>query len=170
MKQIKNSKFKIKNCSWGLPRKYARGFTLIELILTMGIFAVITTLVTINLLKVQHAASVSSVATTLVADLRGQQTKAITGDTEGRTTTDQYGVHFDSDKYVLFHGIYTDGEPSNFEIPLEGSLNFTTNGDVIFSKGSGELSGINTITLRDNTTNEQKVININIYGVVNSVN
>jgi prepilin-type N-terminal cleavage/methylation domain-containing protein len=148
-----------------------QGFTIIELAVTMGIFAIITSLVTINLLNAQHIASIDTTATTLVADLKQQQVKAMTWDTEGRGVQDSYGVHFETNKYFLFHGTtYTTGEPSNFEVALEGSLIFTGTGDAIFAEGSGEKTGLGSITLRDTLTNKQKVITINDYGVITDVN
>ena len=150
-----------------------KGFTLIELIIAIGIFTVITSLATINLLNAQHIASIDSTVTTLIADLKQQQIKAMTGDTEGRGTTSQYGVHFDANKYVLFHGSYNAADNSNFVVNLEGTLNFTDitgNGDIIFSQGSGESSGLNPIILKDSLTNKQKTMTTNVYGVVASVN
>ena len=136
----------------------------------MGIFAVITSLVTINLLNAQHTASIDSTVTTLIADLKQQQLKTMVGDTEGRGVTDQYGVYFAADKYVLFHGSYNPADNSNFVVNLEGTLNFTVNGEVVFSKGSGEKSGLNAIVINDSLTSRQKTININTYGVVTTVN
>jgi prepilin-type N-terminal cleavage/methylation domain-containing protein len=148
-----------------------QGFTIIELAITMGIFAIITSLVTINLLNAQHIASIDSTATTLITDLKQQQVKAMTGDTEGRGIQDSYGVHFETNKYVLFHGTtYTIGESSNFEVALEGSLIFTGTGDIIFSQGNGERTGLGSITLKDTLTGKQKGITTNIYGVITDVN
>jgi prepilin-type N-terminal cleavage/methylation domain-containing protein len=148
------------------------GFTIVELIITMGIFAIITSFVTINLLSAQHSATINTTTTTLIADLKQQQTKAMVGDTEGRSSTDQYGIHFDTDKYVLFHGTYNEGDSTNFEVKLEGSLSFTNItglGNIIFSKGSGESYGLSSIVLSDSTTNRQKTITINVYGVISNV-
>ena len=153
-----------------MKKKKQNGFTLIELIIAMGIFAIITGLVTINLLGAQHTASIDSTVTTLIADIKQQQIKAMAGDTEGRGATDQYGVHFDANKYVLFHGSYNAMDNANFVVNLEGSLNFTGSGDIIFLKGSGENSGLNAIVIKDSLTNRQKTININNYGVITSAN
>jgi type II secretory pathway pseudopilin PulG len=153
-------------------RKYT-GFTIIELVITMGIFMIITSLVTINLLRAQHNASSSTTVTTLISDIKQQQVKAMTGDTEGRGTRDSYGIHFDTNRYVLFHGTYSETEISNFNVNLEGSLSFTgLTGDsnVIFSQGSGEKAGLNSIVLTDSITNSQKTITINTYGVITEVN
>lgn len=150
-----------------------KGFTILELLVTMGIFAVLTSLATINLLGAQHIASIDTTVSTLIADLKQQQIKAMTGDTEGRTAGDQYGIHFETNKYVLFHGTYNSTDNSNFPVSLDGTLSFTNisdGGNIIFSQGSGESSGLSTITLKDTATNKQKVFSINIYGVVTDVN
>lgn len=151
-----------------LPHK--SGFALIELIVAMGIFAIITSLATINLLNAQHIASIDTSATTLIADLKQQQIKAMTGETEGRGIGDQYGVHFDTDRYVLFHGSYNPSEASNFVVNLDGTLSFTTSGEVVFSQGSGASSGLSTIILKDDQSGKQKTITINSLGVVISAN
>jgi prepilin-type N-terminal cleavage/methylation domain-containing protein len=150
-----------------------KGFTIIELIITMGILAIITSLATINLLNAQHIASIDSTTTTLISDLKQQQLKAMVGDTEGRVAADQYGIHFDADKYVLFHGSYDPTDTSNFVVELEGTLSFTNisgDGNIIFSQGSGESSGLNPIVLKDDQTNKQKTITTNVYGVITYVN
>jgi prepilin-type N-terminal cleavage/methylation domain-containing protein len=150
-----------------------KGFTIIELVIAIGIFTVITSLITINLVNVQHIASIDSTATTLVADLKQQQLKAMTGDTEGRGIADQYGIHFDVKQYVLFHGSYDPAGTSNFVVDLEGTLSFTGitgDGNIIFSQGSGESFGLSTIILKDDLTNKQKIITANIYGVITYVN
>ncbi|KKS22025.1 MAG: hypothetical protein UU80_C0015G0020 [candidate division WWE3 bacterium GW2011_GWA1_41_8] len=124
--------------------KKEAGLTLIELIIAMSIFAIIT-----------------------------QQIKAMTGDTEGRPSGNRYGVHFETDKYVLFNGTYTAGEPSNFEVPLESTLSFTGitgDGNIIFEQGSGELLGTSGVTIQDSLNNDQKVIQLNNFGVVTDVN
>ena len=147
-----------------------KGFTIVELLLTMGIFAILTSLATINLVSAQHTASIDTTTTTLVADLKQQQTKAMTGDTEGRSAPSPYGVHFDTTKYVLFHGTYNAADTSNFTINLEGSLRFTTTGDILFSQVSGERTGLNPIVLQDSMTTRHKSITTNTYGVITTVN
>lgn len=148
-----------------------RGFTILELIVTMGIFAIIASLTTINLSNSQRIASLSSITTTLVTDLKQQQTKAMTGDTEGRGYNSKYGIHFDNNQYVLFYGdTYDFANSSNFIVPLEGSYSFTTIGEIIFSKISGEKTGLSSVTIKDNQSSQQKIIQLNNYGVITDIN
>ncbi|MCL4384258.1 type II secretion system GspH family protein [Patescibacteria group bacterium] len=146
-----------------------RGFTLIEVIITMGIFVVLLSLGTVSLINAQHIASLDTVTNTLITDLKQQQLKAMVGDTEGRFSRSSYGIHFDTGDYVLFHGTYNSSDPTNFTVPLVGSLSFASAGEVSFSQGSGQVTGLSVITLSDSTNGRQKVINLNSYGVVTSL-
>lgn len=146
------------------------GFTLVELVVVMSIMLTLLGLITINLMRSQQTASLASAEGILVVDLRQQQLKAMIGDTEGRASSDQYGIHFDSDKYVLFHGTYTSGEASNSVINLESNIQFNSPGfDIVFEKITGEISAPVIIELQDNPSSRKKIIHLNQYGVVTEV-
>lgn len=171
-KIIKNWRLKIRN----FQAKLGSGFTLPELLVSIGIIGILISLVTINLTYSQRHASVNTTITTLVSDFKEQQIKAMIGDTEGRATSDDYGIYIMSGQYVLFHGAtYTPGDLSNRAIPIETTLQFLNpNYAIIFSRISGDVLGYNplanTIILRDTTNNEQKIIEFNTHGVITSVN
>lgn len=156
-----------------------KGFVFSEVIIIIGIIGVLFGLVTINLFKLQTSSSLNTTATALVLDLKSQQLKTMVGETEGRQATDSYGIYFDSNRYVLFHGLsYTEGEPTNFTVSLDRNLQFASvtfpNSSIIFLKGSGEVLGFaaqaNTITLKSLGDNKQKTITINKYGVITGIN
>ncbi len=71
-----------------------KGFTLPELIITMSILGMITSIIVINVLTAQSKATVNNTILTFVADLRSQQLKAMTGEKEGQAGNDAYGVRF----------------------------------------------------------------------------
>src|SRR3989344_2005457 len=98
---------------------FQKGFTLIEIIVVVSTIVTLLGFITISLVRSQQTASLTSVEGILLADLKQQQLKSMIGDTEGRSDSDQYGIHFDSNKYVLFHGDYSDGETSNSVINLD---------------------------------------------------
>ena len=102
-----------------LPR---HSFT--ELSIVLSLIAVLFGFVTINLNRSQQNASITAIEQTLLSDLKQQQLKAMIGDTEGRASSDQYGVHFDSNQYVLFHGVYSVGDSTNFVISLAQNFQF----------------------------------------------
>ncbi len=113
----------------------------------------------------------TSVEEILLTDLKQQQLKAMVGDTEGRPDSDSYGVHFDSDRYVLFHGLtYSPFEPSNSIINLEDNMQFNNpDFNIVFSKISGEIAVPAIIELQDNANSRLKRINLNTLGVVTQI-
>lgn len=136
-----------------------KGFTLIELLLVMGLVAVLSVFTTINLIRPQTKASLDITITTLVSDLRSQQTKAMIGD-----TGISFGIQFNPQNYVLLN--------DSFSVSLDSNLSLTTtfpSSQVNFARVSGEVSGFvdgsNTITV--SSGGESKTITVNRYGVVN---
>lgn len=149
------------------------GFTLPEMILTVGLFSFLLLFVTVNLVGVKQKASLNTSTAVFIGDLKQQKIKAMVGDTEGRVTPDHYGVHFESDEYILFHGAtYNAADSANFSLSLGDNITFLGSpSDLIFSRVSGEpIGGQTTITIRDNTTGLEKDVTINRYGVVTAVN
>jgi len=153
------------------------GFTLIEILITSAVMLILLGLSTLNFSSIQRKTTLSATVEVLLADLGQQQIKAMVGDTEGRPSTDTYGIHFLSASYTLFYGTYSLANASNFLVTFPSGQQATTtfsNSDVIFQKGSGEIVNYtatqSAITLRDTTTGEQKVIQLNRYGVVTGVN
>lgn len=149
-----------------------KGFTLVELIVAMSIMATLVGLITINLSYSERKTTLASWVQTLIADVRQQQIKAMIGDSQGRPTPDSYGIHLDTDQYVLFHGItYSPEESSNSKISLPQNLQFVNSGtDIIFAKISGEISSLSIIQLRDTTNSNTRTIRLNRYGVIAGVN
>jgi len=149
--------------------KTKSGFTLVELAVVTSIILTLLGLITINLVRSQQGASLTSAGEILTTDLKQQQLKAMIGDTEGRATSDSYGIHFDSNRYVLFHGSYSAGETSNSVINLDSSMKFNNpNFNVIFSKLSGTTSAT-MIELQDNTSSKLKKIHLSTLGVITQV-
>lgn len=148
-----------------------RGFTLVEIAVVVSIILILLGFITINLVRSQQTASLIATEEILLAELKQQQLKSMIGDTEGRTDSDMYGVHFDTDRYVLFHGaVYLSEETSNFVNDLDSNMQFNNAGfDIIFSKLSGEIPGVTIVELQDNTNSQLKRIHLNKYGVVTQV-
>ncbi len=152
-----------------------KGFTLIEFMLVMSIFAVLVTLATVNLFSFQHKSQISATVNIFMADLKDQQIKAMAGDTSGEAEVETYGISFDPTnfQYILFKGAYSAADTTNFAVGIPDSIEMTTsavNSQLIFQKGTGEIGGATTVTLRDTVNNDQKVIQLNRYGVVTGIN
>ncbi len=89
-----------------------RGFTIIELVVAMGIFVVITSIVVANFRAGSRSDELRIAAEAMVSNLRKVQNMALAGQlTEGVNPPGGYGVYFklaDSDRYITFADL--DGE------------------------------------------------------------
>lgn len=153
--------------------KWRAGFTLPELVIVMGILAVLFSFVSQSLIGGQHQVAVNSSLSQLIADIKLQQSKAMWGDTEGRAATDNYGIYLNSNQYILFHGsAYPSGNSDDVTINLDNNITVSPSQAFIFAKGNGEIIGyapsIDTITI--SSPSDSKTIEFNQYGVIISQN
>jgi prepilin-type N-terminal cleavage/methylation domain-containing protein len=156
-----------------------RAFTLVEMLVVMGVVAMMLTLGFSNLLNSQRKSQMNSTLTTLTSDLREQRLKAMTGDTEGTGVISSYGIFFGTHEYTIFRGgSYVPGLGSNFIVKLDPTLTFSSvtlpASILVFADGSGEVVGYtatkNTISISDASDGTTKTITINKYGVPTSIN
>ena len=171
--QISNKKGRfLRIGNWKLDIGYSRpwraGFTLPEMVVIIAISITMLGLTTLSLVNSQQKASLSTIVDTFIADLKEQQVKAMVGDTEGTGSVNDYGIDFETTEYTLFRGVYTEGTSSNYVVELPPTIEITS-AQVVFEKGSGDTTPA-TITFTDTTTNEQKIVTINEYGVVTAIN
>jgi len=154
-----------------------RGFSLIELVAVMAISATLFGLVVFNLVGTQKASEIGAACDTLVTDMASQQTKAMLG--AGTSSGTNYGIHFQSDRYILFQGnTYNPSDSNNFTITIDSGLSFTNilfpNGNLVFSSTSGTVSGYlngsNYVILKDTQGSKSKTVTVNRYGVVTQEN
>ncbi len=140
--------------------------------------AILLSISTFNLLSFQDRTSVDTTVETLISDIKHQQLKSMTGATEGNPNPSTYGIYFQQNNYTLFTGAtYTSTDPLNFSINVSETIQITTafpQNRIIFGKGNGEIqgftSGNNTITILHTPSNIQKVITLNKYGTIISIN
>lgn len=156
-----------------------KGFSFLEVMITTSIMALLFGIITFNLLRTQGSTSERANLDNLVSDIRAQQLKAMTGSTEGRSATSNYGVYFLSNKYTLFNGnSYNESDPTNFTVDLPEDIQITSttlpSNTLLFSVLSGEIVGYtdtsNSIIFKSLSTNEQTVITLNRYGVITGMN
>ena len=156
-----------------------KGFSFLEVMITTSIMAILFSVITFNLLRAQGSSSEQSNLDILVSDIRAQQAKAMTGSTEGRASSSNYGVYFLSDRYVLFNGnSYNAVDPTNYTIELPEDIEIVSttlpSNTLLFSVLSGEIVGYsdssNSIIFRSVSANEQTVITLNQYGVITGMN
>mgnify|MGYP001585673852 FL=1 len=163
--------------SYETGTKFQKGLTLIELIVVIGILSVLFAIGTVAVSNIRVITSNSTSTSVIVSDFKTQQIKAMTGDTEGRGTPDNYGVKILSDRYVLFHGtLYDPANADNFIVPIESGYTLSStfpNSFVLFAFESGELIGFvpnqNAVTLTNTSSGQSKTIQLNKYGTVTNI-
>ncbi len=152
--------------------KRRSGFTLPEILLVLGIIAIFSALTFATVLKPQFKASMEAVTLNLMADIKGQQLKAVSA--KG-TDVGGFGIHFETNRYILFEGVnFNPLDPNNLVINLPDNVVINNvsfpNNDLIFARRSGEvvgfLPGSNTLTVSGITSQEENIIEVNRYGAL----
>ncbi len=150
------------------------GFTLIEMMVVLGVLGTLIAFSSVNLVGYQGKNLLQTTLSTVVGDIQNQRLKSLNGDTQGQVTTNSYGVYIQSSSYTLFRGTtYVAGASGNIVIPVAAPMTLSTtfpSSQFVYSKGTGEIASFNsaqnTITVRNSTTNEQIVITFNRYGTI----
>jgi prepilin-type N-terminal cleavage/methylation domain-containing protein len=158
---------------------YIQGFTMVELMLVISILLILMSIGGVSTLSMLKTTYLSTTVDVLVSDLKRQQLKAMNGYTEGRASHDHYGIHFETSRYVLFHGlVYSAADSTNIPVNLDNNIRISSNSfpssQLIFTGVTGEVAGFsmgsNTITIENRTNSEHKVVTLNRYGVITSIN
>jgi len=143
-----------------------KGFTVVELLVSIGILTVLFALTTINLTRLPSSASQSTSYNRLISDLRSQQTKAMVGYDSAETPigSKPYGIHFENTSYILFAGSSYVGGTDYYAVELDPGLSFTNSGeDITFSTGNGETVPV-IFSIVNDQINQIQEIKINKYG------
>ena len=122
-----------------------KGFTLVELVVTIGIFAILATLSSVNFFSTYSQSNLGAAEDVLIADIKTAQSNAMAGASE--VTWDQSIT------------------------PLPSEITLTTTfpcSHIIFAPVSGEIlgyvSGQDTITLTSGT--DTRTLRLNQYGTL----
>ena len=126
-----------------------KGFTIIEVLVVLSILITLLGIGYVSMVGVERRAPIGATVTTLIADIRGVQTKAMTG--------------ADQQQYTL--------DLATYSIPANITITSTYPGLLItFMKGSGDIAeGNNSITITQTLTGEHKTLTVNTYGAVTQV-
>lgn len=152
-----------------------KGTSVLELVVVIGIFSILFGFIAVNVLNIESKASIQSSLTTLVADIKQQQIKAMSLEAGDGTEAKDQGLYFSQNSYTLFAGSsYVATGSGNFVVPLGNNVVFSSvsipNRTLVFSKKSGEVSeydaNMHSVILQNTQNNETKTIQINKLGVL----
>jgi prepilin-type N-terminal cleavage/methylation domain-containing protein len=158
------------------PRK---GLTLTEIIIVIGLIALLSVFLTTNVFKSRNVIALDTSIDSLINDIKGQQIQAMTGYNQFSDVNNYYGIYFESNRYILFHSsTYQPALATNFSVNLSNGnqfsvINFPDN-QIVFSSASGKITNfnpsVNSLTIRNINSNDQKTLYFNNYGVVYAIN
>lgn len=154
--------------------RLAPAFTFIDVLMVMGLVAILFSFSSINFLRVINKPSLDSAAQRLVADIKGAQNQAMVGDSGSASATTTWGVYIQSNRYTLFRGAsYVAGATSNFAVNMDPSIRLATtfSGSTLgFTRRSGEVTSYsgsnNTITVTNTASGRARTITVNRYGAL----
>ncbi len=151
------------------------GFTLVEILVAMALLMTIFVLSSVNLSNLIPKANLRATLEVLVSDMRLQQLKAMSGNTEGTSSVDSYGVYFEPTQYTLFKGFtYSATSSANLVVELPEGVTFSTinvpSSVVLFSQASGEVHNHqpdqSSLILESSVNNQQMTIELNRLGTI----
>lgn len=151
---------------------YTQGFTLVELMVVMTMFAIITTLSFINISGLISHTSLDETVEQVISDVKRQQLRALSG--EQVQGSARYGVHFDTNSYTLFSGnSYVPGDSHNSVVTMPANVSFTStlpSNTIFFSEKSGEVvsydSNADRVTINSSASNQSQQLEFNVLGVI----
>ena len=155
------------------PRRDAskRGVTAIEILFVLAIIAIIVAVVSPQFSRIRENQVLQNTLGDIISALNKAQSKTLSS-----VNSLSYGVHFQSDKVIIFEGIaFTAGEPANEEISIltPASISDVTlggvsgpDGDIFFNRLSGSPNQTGTVTV--STSSSNKVISISAAGTASA--
>lgn len=146
----------------------SRGFTLIELIIVLGIIAVISGIISSTFIESRRVQAVDRDAETVVEVIRSARSKTLSSQ-----NASVYGVHIDSTSVTLFAGLtYVAGAMGNIVTQLTASEIIATTSltgggsDIVFKRLTGETNQNGTITIASSRIPKSRIITIFNTGMV----
>lgn len=148
-----------------------RGFTIIEIVIAVAVIAILSVIAFNSFSSFKNEQELANVIEEVVSDLRLARSKTIASE-----NFSQYGVHFESQKVVIFTGTtYSAIDPNNiiYDVPARieiSSWNLAGGGaDVIFQRLTGKTNQYGSITARVKTEpTKTKTVNIKQTGIIDA--
>lgn len=151
-----------------------RGISLIEILVSISIIAILSVIVALNLSKFHNQQVIKNTTADVVSLLNKAR-----NDTISSKNSNTYGIHFQSNIVTLFTGtsynVSSSNEIINFDstvtIPSIGGITLNGGGsDIVFQRITGDTVNNGTIIIQlSSDATQQKIITISSLGII-SVN
>ena len=148
-----------------------KGISLIEILIVVGIISIISTIVIPSLSRFHDQQALRNTTEDVISLLNEARNNTISS--KNSTT---YGIHFQSDKVILFTGSSFTISSSNKQINLDsviiipsvGGINLNGRGsDIIFDRITGDTAEYGSIIIRlKRDVLKQNIINISKIGII----
>lgn len=151
------------------------GFTLIEVVVVLGLVFILMYWVSASLFRGQRVTSISEEALALERILRVTQMSVMQGKTPAGGSLVDYSVRFENDRYIVFPGVvYDSGNSLNTVYMLPETMRFSGIGFpgqiLTFARISGQVrdysSGFDSVMLTDDSIAKSISVSVNSAGVV----
>lgn len=142
------------------------GLTVIELIVVVSLMSIFAVLTLSYFIDYRNEQMVRTAVVEVSSIIKETRLKTLSAE-----TTDKYGLHFDSDKVVLFVGdIYDSASSTNQEFLINQAILDTNLSDgsdeIIFERLTGVPSATGTITIYDKSYNSTVALPIKDSGLI----
>ena len=158
-----------KICILKPARAASKGFTVLEMLVVMGLLAIVSALGLFMSMDSYRGGSFRNERDTIVTALQTARSQAMNNICLGSGCTDgkAHGVHFEIGKYIIFQGnAYSSSDPLNQTIASnDPNVVVTGPADVIFSQLSGQVAAAGTIAVSDQA-GHSSTISINGEGQI----
>lgn len=148
---------------------YKKGISMIEVIIVIVVIGIMVAIAVPQFSKMKNAQILKSTSQEVFALVNRAHSQTLDS-----LDSSEYGVHFQTDKAVLFKGIsYSSSDLNNEEVEISlpatiSSISPSGNANVYFSRLTGmpNPSGTTTITVSIPTDNATKIITISNTGAI----
>lgn len=141
-----------------------RGFTVIEILVTVSILAILMVIIFLGYSSFRDRMSIDVISNEVVGSLHLARNKTVSS-----VDSSSYGVHFENNQYVLFKGnVYNPGDINNIVYTLPAQVEIYAinlsggGGEVLFNRINGTTDSDGDITIRL-ISDPSRLIQINIF-------
>jgi prepilin-type N-terminal cleavage/methylation domain-containing protein len=154
--------------------KVQRGFTVIEILIAIAIFAIIIALPSMLLYGTSRTDNLNFAYKQVKNSIGEAQVLTVASRSTDGQNPAQYGIYITTNSYVLFSGsAYNPNSATNEVTTLPSGVQFTTiqipNSTILFERVTGKISNYSstqhTLVLTETNTQQTKTLTLSTLGV-----